>query len=172
MIMEEKPSKLVPALIGGGTMGLLSTIPIINMGNCFCCMWILLGGAVGAYFYWRELPPGSDFNSGDGALVGLLSGIFGALFGTVLGYFFIAFWSFNPAREILESFLESSEDVPPEFEDFLEALQEGGTSSAFFAFIGLFFSLVIDSIFGTLGGIIGTALLKKRKRPSETKSKK
>ena len=85
--MEENPSKLVPALIGGCVIGILSSLPYIN---CLCCMWILLGGVLGTYLYRRELPPEHEFSSGEGAVVGFLSGIFGALFFTFLIYFFWA----------------------------------------------------------------------------------
>lgn len=159
--MEKTPSKLIPALIGGSVMGVLSTVPIINMGNCLCCMWIILGGGVGAYFYWRQLPPGSDFPSGEGAIVGLLSGVFGALFSTFLTYIFMAM-DIAPAKEIITNIIESQADLSPEVEDFLESLQEEGYVSPFFVFIGLFFSLIINSIFGLIGGIIGAAIFRKR----------
>ena len=160
--MEETPSKLVPALIGGSVIGVLSVVPLVNMGNCLCCMWVVLGGAVGAYFYWRELPPERVFSSGEGAVVGLLSGVFGALFGTFLGYFFMAVVGFNPAQEFLQTLLESGWDISPEVEEALEVLQDRGGVSPFFVFAGLFFSLIIDSLFGAVGGIIGAALFRKR----------
>jgi len=161
--MKEKPGKLIPALIGGSVMGVLSSVPIIGMGNCLCCMWILLGGAVGAYFYWRDLSSETEFSTGDGALIGLLSGIFGALFGTLIGYFFIATTGLNWLQQIIRNIIESGEDVPTEFQDLLDTLQEGSLYSSFFIFIGLFFDLVRNSIFGMLGGIIGAAFFRKRK---------
>ncbi len=160
------PSKLKPALIGGGIMAVLSSLPIINMGNCLCCMWVLLGGAVGAYFYARELPDGTPITSGEGALVGLLSGIFGALFGTFLGYFFMAMGGVNPAREIIANVLENRSDISPEVEDILEALQDEGFVSPIFVFIGLIFSAVINSIFGTVGGIISASIFRKKTQPA------
>ncbi|MBN2029101.1 DUF4199 domain-containing protein [bacterium] len=161
--MEGKPSKLIPALIGGSIMGVLSSVPIINLGNCLCCMWVILGGGVGAYFYWRELSPDNEFSAGEGALVGLLSGIFGALFGTLIGYFFIATTGSNWFQQIMESIIESGEDIPTEFEDWLDTFEEGGFYSSLFVFIDLFFRIVLNSIFGTLGGIIGAAIFRKRK---------
>ena len=165
--MEKAPSKLVPALIGGCVMGVLSAVPIINMGNCLCCMWILLGGAVGAYFYSKQLPSGTELTSGDGAMVGLLSGLFGALFGTFLAYFFMAIGDINPARDFLEGLLESRSDLSPEVEDFLDELHETDYMSPAFAFVGLMFSLVIDAIFGTLGGLLGAAIFRKRSQPQQ-----
>jgi len=166
--MEENPTKLIPALIGGSVIGILSTVPIINMGNCLCCMWILLGGFIGTYFYWRELPPGHELSSGEGAVIGLLSGIFGALFGTLLGYFFMAVVGFNPGQEFLQSILESRGDLSPEIEEFLKEFQMRGGLHPFFITIGLFFALVVDSVFGAVGGIIGAAILRKKVKPSES----
>ena len=67
-----------------------------------------------------------------------------------------------PAKEIITNILESQADFSPEVEDFLESLQEEGYVNPFFVFIGLFFSLIINSIFGLIGGIIGAAIFRKR----------
>ena len=40
------PAKLQPALFGGLFIGVLSALPIINLGNCLCCMWVIGGGAL------------------------------------------------------------------------------------------------------------------------------
>ena len=159
--MEGKPGKLIPALIGGSIMGVLSSVPIISAGNCLCCMWIILGGAVGAYFYWRELPPNTEFSAGEGAIVGLLSGVFGALFWTLIAYFFMVTTGSDWVQQIMEGIIETGEEVPPEFEDWMENFGEGEYASLF-VFIFLFFRFILTSIFGTLGGIIGAAILKKR----------
>ena len=55
-----------PALIGGAAMGVLSALPIVNMGNC-CCLWVLGGGAIAAYLLQQDHP--APINLGDGALV-------------------------------------------------------------------------------------------------------
>ena len=41
-------NKLKPAIIGGVVIGLLSIIPIINLGNICCCLWAILGAIAGA----------------------------------------------------------------------------------------------------------------------------
>ena len=59
---------LQPALIGGVVNGVLSGLPVINIGNICCCLWVIVGGAVAAYMLQqkREVP----INAGDGAAVG------------------------------------------------------------------------------------------------------
>jgi hypothetical protein len=165
--MEKSPSKLVPALIGGCVMGVLSSIPYINMGNCLCCMWILLGGGVGAFFYWRQLPPGTEFSAGDGAIVGLLSGIFGALLSTFLVSFFMATVGSGSLQDFFTGILESQSDLSPEAEDLLDELSDQEFLSPIFILIYLFFALIIDAVFGTLGGILGAAIFRKRGTPGE-----
>jgi hypothetical protein len=160
--MEGTPSKLNPALIGGAVIGVLSSIPLISAGNCLCCMWVLLGGGIAAYLYRKDFPPEREFTMGEGAVVGLIAGLFGALFTTLLTYFF-EILGLDPGQEFLRSFIESRQDLSPELKQFLDSFQDGGGMEPMFVFIGLFFSIIIDSIFGTLGGLLGTAILGKRK---------
>ena len=40
-----RASKVQPALLGGVVIGTLSALPVISMGNCLCCLWVILGGA-------------------------------------------------------------------------------------------------------------------------------
>ena len=82
--MEETPSKLVPALIGGSVVLVISIVPGLN-----CCAWITLIGIVGVFFYWRSLKTEHQISSGEGAIVGLLAGVFGGLFWTLVGYVII-----------------------------------------------------------------------------------
>jgi hypothetical protein len=169
--MKETPGKLTPSLIGGLTIGVLSSIPIINMGNCLCCMWIIGGGLFGTYLYWRELPSSHVFTAGEGAIIGLLSGLFGALFGTLLNYFFMAFLGLNTGQEILRSIIESGNDLPSEFEEVLDEFDSAGKIAPLFVVFGLSFSLIVNSIFATIGGIIGSAIFKNKKTVKKTTSK-
>lgn len=161
--MDNQPSKLVPALIGGGVMAVLSSFPLISLGNCLCCMWILFGGGLAAYLYSKELPEGEMLSSGDGALVGLIAGLFGALFTSLLSSLFILI-GFRFSPEILQEIMENNQDMPPEFRDFMQSWTSEGGLGSFMVIMGLFMNLVTDSIFGTLGGLLGTAIFSKQKK--------
>jgi hypothetical protein len=41
--------RLQPALWGGLFIGVLSALPLVNLENCCCCLWVLCGGALAAY---------------------------------------------------------------------------------------------------------------------------
>src|SRR5215475_16153060 len=71
-----KASRGQPALIGGRVMGVLSSLPLINLGNLCCCLWVVSGGVVAAYLLQQNQT--SPITPGDGALVGLFAGIIGA----------------------------------------------------------------------------------------------
>jgi len=170
--MEQTPSKLTPALIGGGIMAVLSAFPIISMGNCVCCMWILLGGAVSAYLYAKQLTPKMAFSSGQAAVCGLLAGLFGALFSTFLGYLFKLVFDMDPMRQLVQGILESRSNMTPEMEEVFETIQEEDFYGSATMYIILFGNLVVDTIFGTLGGIIGGAIVKKKRNDHATKKSK
>ena len=62
-------SKLQPALLGGLFIGVLSALPIISAGNCFCCMWVIGGGVVAAYLLQQN--QAAPIASADGAITGI-----------------------------------------------------------------------------------------------------
>src|SRR5215468_2456229 len=79
---QPKLDFLQPALAGGMALGLLSSIPIIGLGNCLCCMWVVGGGALSSYLLLKQNPAGIRY--GDGAFGGVLSGLVGAVVATLM----------------------------------------------------------------------------------------
>ena len=63
---DQRPGMFVPALIGGVIAGVLSGIPIVS---CLCCLWIIGGGILAAYFLTKE--SSVALTAGDGAIVGI-----------------------------------------------------------------------------------------------------
>jgi hypothetical protein len=78
-----EPDFVRPALAGGAFLGVLSTLPIIALGNYICCMWILGGGAI-ATLRLSKQQPRRPLTLGDGAFAGVSSGLFGAMIATLL----------------------------------------------------------------------------------------
>jgi hypothetical protein len=155
-------SKLQPALLGGVFIGVLSALPIISAGNFCCCLWVLSGGALAAYLLQQN--QSALLTPGDGALVGLLAGLVGAVVKTVIAIpiaLLIGPMQFQAMRGVLEN-----AELPPEARQALEAFASSGGASAFLIFVGFAFSLVIDSIFGTLGGMLGALYFKKNVPPA------
>ncbi len=146
-----------PALIGGVVTGMLSSIPFVNMGNCACCMYLWAGSVLAAYLLFREYAGGS---LGDGALVGLFSGIVGAVVATILSLpLTFLMPQFDPTQFIPP---EQLEQLPP----FLVEMMSGGSPEFLLAAIlaGFFINLALYGLIGTLGGLIGAAIFRQKEQ--------
>jgi len=73
-------NKLKPALLGALIVGILSSIPLLNY--C-CCIWGIGGGALAGFLYIKSSPV--PVKVGDGAVVGILTGIIGAVLYFIIG---------------------------------------------------------------------------------------
>jgi hypothetical protein len=155
--MPQKPSIVLPALYGGIIIAAISAIPGLNLINCLCCAGVLLGGALSVFFYKKDLgPEQQQLSSGTAIQLGTLAGVFGAIIGTAItAAIFAAFG--NVSKEIIASFFERFRDqLPPDaFDQAMRGLESGGLT-----ILTLVTSLIIDTIFGLLGGLIGFAIWK------------
>ena len=155
------PAKLQPALFGGLFIGVLSALPIINLGNCLCCMWVIGGGALAVYLMQQNYP--FAVQGADGALVGLLAGLIGgALDGLLVIPLALAFGPME--QRIIQRALESTQDVPPEVRSMFDHLAQGGVLGLM-AIIGVFVRAIVFGVIAMLGGLLGVALFKKKDQP-------
>jgi hypothetical protein len=158
--MQSKPGKLIPGLVGGAFIAFFSEIPLLNLGNCLCCLWVVLGGVIGAWLYKRSLTGKMEMTSGDGATTGLLCGIFGALIGGFLQYL-LTLIGLDFSANFFKAMSDYWKDMPRELSDSMERIRSFSEFSPFFVLFGLFSSLIVYSIFATAGGLLGAALFKK-----------
>src|SRR5215472_14037235 len=149
-----------PALTGGMFLGLLSSLPIINAGNCLCCMWVLLGGATATVMLTRQRPL-SQITYGDGAFAGVLSGSFGAVIGTVVQTAFRALTArFAESQQVLESYMNRYGIQDPWREWLLRV--NSGEISSFTLLLTFLSNLLAFALFAMIGGILAIAILNKR----------
>ena len=151
-----------PALAGGMFLGFLSSIPFIAAGNCLCCMWVLLGGGIAVMMHTRQRPSGITY--GDGAFVGVLSGLFGAVVGTIVQMSFRAMAArlFESQQQQLEQILNQLGAEGP-MRDWVLRAASGEISAATLVFT-FFTNLLVFSLFAMIGGILTVAILEKRKK--------
>lgn len=158
--MPEKPSKITSALYGGLIMGAISGLPVLNIVNCLCCAGILLGGFLSVMFYRNELTPTMPpLTSSDGMQLGALAGVFGALFGSILHVLTLASVGDVTSGIVLD--ILKNMNLPPEAMDAIEqSIEQSGALTAFVIVKQVLISLVIDPLFGLLGGLIGFNIFK------------
>ena len=151
--MAKQQSKLVPAVWGGLLIGVISGVPVLNFINCACCAGVIAGGILAVYIYRNNIDPTEPLIMGDGAVLGLLAGVFGAVIGSILdGLFGVMTYDF---------LLKASEYIDdPELKGILESFDPKIMGPGIFI-LGFLFDLVIDCVFGLLGGLLGIALLVK-----------
>ena len=163
------PSMLKPTLIAGLTMGVVTSIPGLDVLNlCTCCSLVALGGFLGSFLYSRSCREANvGFRPGNGALVGLITGAFWAVAATIVGSLLFALIGNPVMKSLLETLLENP-DLPPEALDAIEqALDEMEQRSLTLLKVVLSFfqSVIVGAIFATLGGLIGGAVFKVEPAP-------
>lgn len=148
-------------------MGVLSALPVVNIGNICCCLWVIVGGVVAAYLLQQN--QSTPISAGDGAMVGLLAGLFGAVVSLIISI--PVTFMMGPVQQALaERALSMGGNIPPEVR---EALENAGNTSRFgvvgmllFQFIGFFVMLFAGAVFSTLGGLLGAAIFAKKSNGS------
>ena len=152
---DQRPQVILPALIGGVVAGVLSGIPFLN---CLCCLWIIGGAMLATYLLARESPV--SLKAGDGAMVGVLTGIFAAVTDTIIGIPLRAV-NLAVARRFLERFSEfAGEGMPTNWESWLDQDMPGPGLAWFF--FGLLISAAVFAALGALGGVLGASLFGKK----------
>lgn len=151
------PQKLQPAALGGLFIGVLSALPLVSLGNC-CCLWILGGGFLAAYLMQQDhaLP----ITVADGALVGLLAGVFGAAVSTVLSIPISLLM--GPFQERVLRQLSTGNALPPEMREMVESMSTMRGSLGIRTFIGFVITLVFYGLFAPVGGILGALFIARR----------
>jgi hypothetical protein len=164
--MNERPSIVTPALVGGVALGITSALPLVNMINCACCALIIGGGILASFLYLRDYPPHlPPITYGDGAVLGLLTGVIGGLVWAIVELP-LSFLKLQLGMGLgdLSQFEELLDDpnIPPAARELLMNLAHGGAMTLGVAIFSIFINLVVAVIFATIGAIIGVALFNKR----------
>jgi hypothetical protein len=150
--------RLQPALWGGLFIGVLSALPIVNAGNCCCCLWVVAGGVLATYLRQQNTP--YELPASEGALVGLLAGLVGGIIGSVLSIP-VEMMMGPLQRQLMERILSSNPDFPAEMRDMVDNMAMGPAAIAFRFVI----MTIVGAIFGMLGGLLGVAIFKKNAPP-------
>jgi hypothetical protein len=142
---------LLSALIAGAAMGLLANLPILNLINCFFCLWIWLGGALAVYLYRRFHPAFLTPTTGQAALLGIVAGLIAAVIGAVV--FSVTAAVSMPIMNSLSQALDIEGDLPFSNNDVGGMLATAGGL--------LVLDLILYPLFGALGAMIAASVMRK-----------
>lgn len=143
-------NKLVPALIGGASIFLVSLLLWLMPGIAVCgCVTPVLGGVLAAYLYVRKSP--SPVSSGEGVIVG-------AMAGAVTGLLRLAY--------LASTYLLNREHFQRMLESIQERFRQAGVNIEINLYLiilaGGILAVVTLVVIEALGGIIGVAIFEKR----------
>ena len=107
---------------------MLSALPLVGFGNCCCCLWVLVGGALAAYLRQQNTP--YQIDAAEGALVGLMAGALGGVVYSILSIP-IDMLTGPMQQRWMEGFLSNNPDITPEMRDMIDRTdQTVGTARA------------------------------------------
>ncbi len=166
-------TRFSPALVAGFAAAVLSTIPFMSFMSC--CL-IIPGASILALSFHFKIVGLYRIKTKEAIIIGLTTGMFAALFMTAFDFLITYLTktnnfsqSFTEAEKMFRSLLLDNKSMTPaEFDMAMSPLRKmvydintTGLSAFYTATIFLQ-NLFGNSLFGSLGGIIGASLFKKK----------
>ena len=160
--------KYLSALVCGFGAAVLTTIPGVQ--TIACCLLVPVASAISIFLYKKSQPELIKIQTGTGIFLGLLTAVFAALFASG---FEIIITYITRTSDLVTSMPQAEKVVKdmnlgPAAEESMEILKQmvSEIQSKGFSFLYAFLitttNLITYSIFGMLGGLIGTAIINKR----------
>ncbi len=137
---------LISSLVGGLISVVLANAPFVNLINLLVCIGFWIGPLVAVWLYRRQEPA---MTLNQALVVGLMAGLWHGLFGLILSPLGLA-----GAGSLLN-----------EVQPFMSAQDALSATAAVTGIGGLAFNLiglVVDVIFGFIGGAVGGVIFKAR----------
>jgi hypothetical protein len=136
---------------GGLVGGLASTLPLLQLGNCFCCLWAWVSGVVALLLVVREQPEPPPAAARLGALAGLWAGLVTGLLGLFTTLLMGPPPGFDPGD--LSAFLPT--DLDPRLWSSLSHLS---TPDPLVVLLTTLIRMGLFALFGMLGALVTAAL--------------
>ena len=147
-----------PALLGGLFIGVLSSLPFVNIANMCCCLWVIAGGVLTTYLLQQNTP--TPVATTDAALQGLLAGVVGGLICAVVQAVLTSV--VGPAiLDQVRDRLSSNSEVPPEVRDTIMRFLTGKN----IILLTLFITVPMYAVFSMAGSFLGLAFFRKKVPP-------
>ncbi|MFZ1288615.1 MAG: hypothetical protein WAR79_00890 [Melioribacteraceae bacterium] len=162
--------KYLPALVAGFSAGVLHIVPIAK--SLTCCLVVPIAAYFAITLAAKSENIIGNFNLKRGAMLGFLTGLFAAFFGSFFDIF-ITFLTrsndildaFNELNNMVDNFpvtQEIKDEVLNLMQNVADSIREKGFSSLYAISI-IFNNLIVDSIFGLIGGLVGTKFYNSKK---------
>ena len=152
---------LTAGFIGGFVTGTLNSIPFLNFINCFCCIGIMLGGAVALIYHDRSFQSKEYINPAMAVTIGITSGLFGAFISLFIDWFIYINYG-HWEIEFMQQLIDNMDEVPPVLDEIFYELEEELKSGFLWGSI-LLRNLLLMPVFCLLGSLITRVILNKNR---------
>lgn len=158
-----RKEKFLPALVAGFSLAVLSVVPIIQLATC--CLLAPLAGIFGVNLYYLQMKKDPEFRieKSDGFQIGLLIGVISGFFESIFQTLLIFVSKDNPVHDsiiLMQQYLPNI-NIPEIINEISEEIDEK-RFSALLTFTLFFNASVVNSIFATIGALLGISNIKKR----------
>jgi len=149
---------LISTGIAGVLMALFSTLPFISIANCCLCLWLWTGGILAVFLYRRFADLKGPVTLTQGLLIGLLAGVISAIVGAIVEAIV------GPISwKIIGDLVNSTTQLQDTFGPMVDLFGAKGG----FSFVTLVMNLIIYSLFGLIGGLLGAVIFKGKQAPAQ-----
>lgn len=158
-----RKEKFLPALVAGFSLAVLSVVPIIQLATC--CLLAPLAGIFGVNLYYLQMKKDPEFRieKSDGFQIGLLIGVISGFFESIFQTLLIFVSKDNPVHDsiiLMQQYLPNI-NIPEIINEISKEIDEK-RFSALLTFTLFFNASVVNSIFATIGALLGISNIKKR----------
>ncbi len=166
--------KYLPSLVTGFAAGVLSVVPVLKSFGC--CLIVPAAAYFAIILYQRANNLDEKINTGKAIFLGLSTGIFAALFATTFEIFITLFTkqsdvidAFGNIQTMINSLpLDAAikQQVIDMINNVVVDLREKGFS-IIYSITLLFNNLLVNSIFGLVGGVIGLQVINSKYKKND-----
>lgn len=158
----------LPPLVAGFGAAVLTTVP--GLKEFGCCLIIPLAVFTALLLYRKTLNNDADISVKTSLLIGFLTGLFAALFATSFDILITLFTRSNDfvrtlpqTQEVLDSLNlgQAADQTLDLMNEMANQITSTGFSLLYTIFI-LFSNIIIDSVFGLIGGLLGRIIINRR----------
>ena len=150
-----------PALLGGLFIGVLSALPLVNVGNC-CCLWVVPAARCAAYLHAAE-PAGARSAPATARSSGCWPASSARVVWLVVSIPLSSMMA--PLQRQMSSAAATTPDMPPEMR--ARAREHAAAAGIVFGLLfGFIVMLLSEPMFAMLGGLLGVAIFRKKSPPA------
>ncbi len=153
------------AVVGGLVSAVMFTVPFLNMINCFCCVGVMLGGAVALLYYDRSFEFNEYISPAIAITVGLAGGIAGAFISLLIKLLIYSMFG-DWELDFLKQLINEMDEIPEMFDEMLYELEQETNKGMHFGriLVELIRNLIILPVFSMSGALIARIFINKNKK--------